>query len=123
MKLYRVIIPVSNIELATKFYQKILSMEGNRVSEGRHYFDCGGTILACFDPKADGDEFEARPNPDHIYLSTANLEEILTNILDWDTNLIVDPINTQPWGEKTLYAKDPFGNPLCFVDEKTVFKG
>ncbi|MBE4907660.1 VOC family protein [Bacillus luteolus] len=123
MKLYRVIIPVSNIELATEFYQKILSMEGNRVSDGRHYFDCGGTILACFDPKADGDEFDARQNPDHIYLSTANLDEILTNIKNWDASLIVDPINTQPWGEKTLYAKDPFGNPLCFVDEKTVFKG
>lgn len=98
-------------------------MEGKRVSEGRHYFDCGGTILACFDPKADGDEIDARPNPDHVYLSTNNLEEILTNINNWDPSLIVDPISTQPWGEKTLYVRDPFGNPLCFVDEKTVFTG
>ncbi|QOR67924.1 VOC family protein [Cytobacillus suaedae] len=123
MKLYRVIIPVSDINLATLFYQKVLNLEGNRVSDGRHYFDCGGTILACFDPKADGDEFEARPNPDHVYLATVNLEETYTNIKNWNASLIVDPINTQPWGEKTLYVKDPFGNPLCFVDEKTVFTG
>jgi hypothetical protein len=22
-----------------------------------------------------------------------------------------------------LYARDPFGNPICFVDERTVFAG
>jgi hypothetical protein len=22
-----------------------------------------------------------------------------------------------------LYARDPFGNPICFVDERTVFTG
>lgn len=123
MKLYRVILPVSNIEVATEFYRKVLNQDGKRVSGGRHYFDCDGTILACFDAKADGDDFEAKPNPDHIYISVKNLNEIYARISNWDENLIVDPINTQPWGEKTLYVKDPFGNPLCFVDEKTIFTG
>jgi hypothetical protein len=27
---------------------------------------------------------------------------------------------TRPSGERSFYAKDPFGNPLCFVDEQTV---
>lgn len=28
-----------------------------------------------------------------------------------------------PWGETLFYARDPFGNLICFVDEKTVFNG
>ncbi|WP_096154142.1 MULTISPECIES: VOC family protein [Bacillus] len=36
---------------------------------------------------------------------------------------IDERIETQPWGERCFYAKDPFGNPICFVDESTVFLG
>jgi hypothetical protein len=32
-------------------------------------------------------------------------------------------IALRPWGERSFYAKDPFGNPICFVDEQTVFTG
>src|SRR5262249_9172362 len=45
-KLFRVILPVSNIETAAKFYALILGLPGERVSPGRHYFNCDGTILA-----------------------------------------------------------------------------
>jgi catechol 2,3-dioxygenase-like lactoylglutathione lyase family enzyme len=123
MKLYRVIIPVSNIEKATKFYRSVLNMKGNRISDGRHYFDCEGTILACFDPIADGDPFESTPNPDHIYISLSNLEKVYDVIKGTEALFLEDSIKTRPWGERSFYAKDPFGNPICFVDEKTVFTG
>ena len=29
----------------------------------------------------------------------------------------------RPWGERSFYAEDPFGNGLCFVDESTLFTG
>jgi len=29
----------------------------------------------------------------------------------------------RPWGERSFYAHDPFGNPLCFVDATTIFTG
>jgi len=32
-------------------------------------------------------------------------------------------IKLRPWGELSFYAKDPFGNPICFVDERTIFRG
>jgi catechol 2,3-dioxygenase-like lactoylglutathione lyase family enzyme len=54
-RLFRVILPVTDIEEAKKFYGLVLGMPGERVSPGRHYFDCGGTVLACYDPVADGD--------------------------------------------------------------------
>jgi uncharacterized glyoxalase superfamily protein PhnB len=30
------------------------------------------------------------------------------------------PIETQPWGERSFYCKDPFGNKLCFVAADTL---
>ena len=32
-------------------------------------------------------------------------------------------IEKRPWGEVSFYMKDPFGNPLSFVDETTLFTG
>jgi hypothetical protein len=55
-KLYRVIIQVSDIEAAVTFYSQVFEQAGERVSPGRHYFNCDGVILACVDPAADGDD-------------------------------------------------------------------
>ena len=63
-RLYRVLVPVSDIEAARQFYESILGASGKRVSPGRHYFDCEGTVLACFDPQAGGDGYAAKPNPE-----------------------------------------------------------
>ncbi|HEY5096249.1 MAG TPA: hypothetical protein VII69_14140 [Candidatus Eremiobacteraceae bacterium] len=30
-------------------------------------------------------------------------------------------IVTRPWGERSFYVVDPYGNGLCFVDETTLF--
>ena len=32
-------------------------------------------------------------------------------------------IAQRPWGETSFYVRDPFGNPLCFVAEDTLFAG
>ena len=122
-KLYRVIIPVSSVQEAERFYAHLLGIEGQRISPGRHYFDCGGTILACFDPRADGDDFDAKPNPDHIYLAVADLEGVFQRAQQAGCSYLEEGIQTRPWGERSFYAKDPFGNPICFVDESTVFTG
>jgi hypothetical protein len=31
--------------------------------------------------------------------------------------------NLRPWGERSFQAHDPRGNPLCFVEEGTVYAG
>jgi catechol 2,3-dioxygenase-like lactoylglutathione lyase family enzyme len=123
LRLYRVILQVSDIELATRFYQSLLQQPGQRVSPGRHYFDCGGVILACFDPRADGDDFNARPNPDHVYLAIDDLESFFNRAKTLNCRRIDAFIRTQPWGERSFYLLDPFDNPICFVDESTVFSG
>ncbi len=120
--LFRVIVPVTDIDRAERFYSKLLGIPGKRVSSGRHYFDCGGTILACFDPRADTDTFDLGPNPDHVYFTVRDLEGARSRASVAGAE-ILDPIAIRPWGERSFYLKDPFGNKLCFVDAGTKFTG
>jgi len=123
-KLYRIILPVGDIDKADKFYSQILKQKGIRVSSGRHYFNLGGTILACYDPKADGDEqgnWKFHDNQ-YIYISVTDLESIRNEMKKFDCKSLGE-IEKKPWGEILFYANDPFGNPICFVDENTLFIG
>lgn len=123
-KLYRIILPVEDINAAEKFYSEVLHQKGVRVSPGRHYYNLGGTILACYDPKADGDEkgtWEFHKNQ-YLYISVANLKSVRDKIKKLNCTPPGD-IKKMPWGETLFYANDPFGNPICFVDVKTVFTG
>jgi len=38
-----------------------------------------------------------------------------------DGDLKMGAIARRPWGEVSFYMRDPFGNPLCFVDGATLF--
>src|SRR5580658_6181656 len=102
-RLFRVILPVSDIGAAERFYSQLLGIPGKRVSSGRHYFDCGGTILACFDPRSDGDSFDAKPNPDHVYFAVNDLDAAFVRAGKAGCPCIDDKIQTQPWGERSFY--------------------
>ena len=73
-RLFRVILPVSSVEEAAVFYATVFEQPGMRISPGRHYFGCGGVILTCFDPRADGDDWDAKPNPGHVYFAVDDLD-------------------------------------------------
>jgi uncharacterized glyoxalase superfamily protein PhnB len=120
-RLFRVILPVSSIDQAAAFYRAVLGQPGERVSPGRHYFGCGGVILACFDPREDGDPWDATPNPDHVYFAVTDLESCYDRVAARPDAMSLSPIQTQPWGERSFYCTDPFGNKLCFVEEGTLF--
>ena len=122
-RLFRVIVPVTHIEKAVVFYTALFDLEGRRVSSGRHYFDLGGTILACYDAKADGDDRVPPPNPEHIYIAVEDLEGTYEKAKMAGPMEMDDSIKKRPWGERSFYLKDPFGNPLCFVDDRTMFTG
>lgn len=130
-RIYRIILQVSDIERAAKFYTALLGLEGQRISPGRHYFNCGGVILALFNPRGDEDSFDARPNPDHVYFAVDDLHAVFRRAETLgglstemgDGNLPMGKIGRRPWGEVSFYMRDPFGNPLCFVDRQTLFTG
>ncbi|HZM76515.1 MAG TPA: VOC family protein [Candidatus Limnocylindrales bacterium] len=122
MRLFRVIVPVAEIDAAARFYEHLLGLPGKRVSSGRHYIDCEGTILALFSPREDTDPWDAKPNPEPIYFAVDDLEAVQQRALGLDAH-IDDPIAVQPWGERSFYLRDPYGNRLCMVDRRTLFTG
>jgi predicted enzyme related to lactoylglutathione lyase len=125
VNLYRVILPVPDIEDATNFYASVFETAGSRVSPGRHYFDCEGTLLALYDPVADGDEVSSTWRYHHnqyLYFGVTDLEAVHGR-LRTAGGVIDSAIETMPWGERILYARDPFGSPIAFVDSKTIFCG
>jgi predicted enzyme related to lactoylglutathione lyase len=125
-ELYRIILPVKDIKKASIFYSKLLDLKGKKVSPGRVYFECGQTILACYDPVADGDSLHSGWNlhpKQYIYFSVGDLDSTFEKAKNLRCKRIDNAIKTMPWGERLFYAKDPFNNLICFVDEATVFRG
>jgi len=130
-RLYRVILPVDSLDVAVRFYADLLDDAGMRISPGRHYFRCGEVTLAVYDPAADGDARTPRPNFDHVYFAVDDLETVfaraqrLGGLLKevGDGGLPMGEIARRPWGERSFYLHDPFGNPLCFVDAASIFTG
>jgi predicted enzyme related to lactoylglutathione lyase len=125
-RLFRVILPVTDIEKAKNFYGLVLGIPGERVSPGRHYFDCAGTVLACYDPAADGDGLQEgwRHHPQqYVYFAVSDLDATHQQAMDAGCQIVEGGIQKMPWGERMFWAKDPFGNPISFVDESTLFTG
>ena len=123
--LYRVILPVGDIERAAAFYAAVLETPGERVSAGRHYFDCGGTILACYDPVHDGDDIGSgwRRHPkEYLYFSVQDLAAAARRAAAAGATEMTEP-EVYPWGERAVYAIDPLGNPISFVQANTEFRG
>lgn len=128
--LFRVILPAVDMERSVAFYAAVLEDPGERVSPGRHYFHCGGTILAVVNPRADGGVGgrDPQPNFDHVYFSVDDLEAALERVKaagpsGLDVRGQERGIAQRSWGERSFYCQDPTGNPLCFVDAGTEFVG
>lgn len=131
LELFRVIIPVDDLDRAQRFYSSLLDQPGLRVSPGRHYFRCGHVTLAVYSPAGDGDRTTPRPNFEHVYFAVDDLDAVYRRAESvgglstavGDGGLAMGKIERRPWGERSFYVHDPFGNPLCFVDAATIFKG
>jgi predicted enzyme related to lactoylglutathione lyase len=124
-RLYRVILPVRDIDAAAKFYAAVFEVPGERVSPGRHYFQCGDVILAVYDPTPDGDAMDEGwrfHENQYIYFAVPDLEAIRSRITAAGGKLLTE-IEDMPWGERIFYAEDPQGCRLSFVDERTLFEG
>lgn len=126
--LYRVILQVADLKQAAEFYATLLGTPGRSIRGSRHYFDCGAVILALVDAAAEGEK--ARPTPDYIYFSVQNLEAHHARAAALECLSAEDvhgepagSIVKRPWGERSYYALDPWGNKLCFVDARTLFTG
>ena len=122
-KIFRIFVPVTDFDKAITFYQRLFDTEGRIIHRGRQYFDCGPVIFAVIENKG-------TPIGDHVYFSVADLETYFTRASELKClersdihGAPSDEMVVRPWGERSFYARDPFGNGLCFVDETTLFTG
>lgn len=126
--LFRVALEIAGLDAAAGFYEKLLAMEGRRVGGGRLYFDCGQIILALVDVAAGGKK--PAPISQNVYFAVPDVEAVHSRA-DALGCLSTEKIHgasggdlvKRPWGERSFYVQDPFGNKLCFVDGTTLFRG
>ena len=125
-KIFRITVEVANLEEATKLYSKLLGVAGQRHHGARHYFDCGGIILAVLDVSQGG--MKPTPGPKSIYFAVADIEAVHSRA---KALKVLAPFQVhgepaaeiieRPWGERSFYVTDPWGNELCFVEEGTLY--
>ena len=130
--LYRIILQVDNLDRAEEFYAKLLGDRGRRIPRGsRHYIDCGPVILALVDVNGENIHgLQPKSLPDYIYFAVSDVDAFHERARELNCLSTEDvhgdsggDVVRRPWGERSFYAHDPWGNGLCFVDENTLFTG
>jgi predicted enzyme related to lactoylglutathione lyase len=126
-RIFRITVQVADIDEAARFYSSLLGISGTLIRGSRHYFDCGPVILALLAP---GDGSAAQPNPNDLYFSVEDLSVVHARAAELGClaqgRVHDEPagnIVARPWGERSFYAVDPYGNELCFVEAGTEFTG
>ena len=126
MKIFRVTMDVSDLDAAAKFYATLLADDGKRHPGARHYFNCGGVVLALLDVTQGG--MQPRPMPKCLYFATDKLEPVharAKQLAALAPYLVhgapAGEIVKRPWGERSFYVTDPWGNEVCFVEEGSLY--
>jgi len=125
-KIFRVTLEVGDLDAAATFYAELLGDPGKRHPGSRHYFDCGGVILAVIDPTRGG--LPPTPGPKSLYFAVRDLDAVharaarLQALAPYQVHgePAGEPIK-RPWGERSFYVTDAWGNDLCFVEDGTLY--
>jgi catechol 2,3-dioxygenase-like lactoylglutathione lyase family enzyme len=125
-KIFRVTFEVGDLDAAAALYAKLLATPGKRHPGARHYFDCGGVILALLDPTRGG--MKPTPGPKSLYFAVDDVAAVHARAKEVGAlspfSVHGEPASdvvTRPWGERSFYVTDPWGNELCFVQEGTLY--
>ena len=124
---FRLNIEVGNLNEAAEFYGSLLGIEGRRQAGSRCYFTCGPVTLQVVDVSSAS---EPHPAAKALYFTVKDLDAIFERAVALDCRSDGDvhgtpagEISVKPWGERSFYAKDRWNNPLCFVEEGTIYQG
>ncbi|NJC72202.1 VOC family protein [Planosporangium thailandense] len=125
-RIFRITAEVANLEDATAFYSTLLGLPGQRHPGSRHYFNCGGVILEILDVTSGG--MKPTPGPKSIYFAVDDLAGVHARAKELDALAPFDvhgqpagDMIERPWGERSFYVTDPWGNELCFVVDGTLY--
>ena len=124
---FRLNLEVGDLECAISFYTKLLGIGGRKQAGSRCYFECGPVTLQVVDVSS---ERQPHPAAKALYFTVNDLEAMHERARDLQCLLgarVHDAegggIVVRPWGERSFYAQDPWENPLCFVEDGTVYTG
>lgn len=124
---FRMNIETASVDEAADFYGELLGQEGRKQAGARVYFDCGQVTLQVVDVSS---VREPHPAAKALYFTVADLDAIYERARGLDclsTESVhgtpAGEISVKPWGERSFYAEDKWGNPLCFVEAGTVYPG
>jgi catechol-2,3-dioxygenase len=124
---FRLSVEVGNLDEGAEFYGRLLGVKSRKQAGSRCYFECGPVTLSVLDVSS-----VRKPHPaaKALYFTVKNLEaafERARALRCLSSEDVHDApgggIVVRPWGERSFYAEDPWKNPLCFVEEGTVYTG
>lgn len=124
---FRLNIEVGDLGAAISFYTRLLGIDGRKQAGARCYFKCGPVTLQVLDVSSHGDP---HPAAKALYFTVRGLEAVFERARELgclSAESVHDApgggIVVRPWGERSFYCEDPWKNPLCFVEEGTVYAG
>ena len=125
-KLFRVTLEVADLERATTLYAALFGLDGQRHPGARHYFDCGGVTVAVLDVSRGG--MPPTPGPKSLYFAVDDVDSVHARAEQLGVlapyQVHGEPagaVITRPWGERSFYVVDPWGNDLCFCENGTLY--
>jgi predicted enzyme related to lactoylglutathione lyase len=124
---FRLNIEVGDLDKAAEFYSKLFGVTGRKQAGSRVYFNCGAVTLQVVDVSASAQPY---PAAKALYFTVNDLEKAFERASELNClsrESVHDApgggIVVRPWGERSFYVVDPWQNPLCFVEQGTVYKG
>jgi hypothetical protein len=124
--LFRINIEVGDLDRAADIYGRLLGQEGRKQAGSRCYFSAGDVTLQVVDVSPDAPHIGAKAlyflvrDLDSVYAVAKELGLLSNELVH---GMVGGEIAVRPWGERSFYADDPWGNPLCFVEAGTVYPG
>lgn len=121
---FRLNVETGSLDEAIDFYTKLLGVQGRKQPGARAYYACGPVTLQVVQVE------QPHPAAKALYFTVRDLEAIFERAKELgclSQESVHDApgggIVVRPWGERSFYVEDPWSNPLCFVEEGTVYAG
>jgi predicted enzyme related to lactoylglutathione lyase len=125
--LFRINVEVGDLDHAVDFYTTLFGIQGRRQAGSRCYFTCGPVTLQVVDVSSVG---PPHPAAKALYFTVTDLDALFERaqalgcLSQEDVHGVSGGgISVRPWGERSFYAEDRWGNPLCFVEAGTLYAG
>ena len=124
MRLFRLNVEVDDLAAAAGFYGELLGQEGRMQMGSRCYFTAGDVTLQVVQVSP------PQLLPKALYFEVEDIGAVHARATalgclsgEMVHGASAGEPSVRPWGEKSFYAQDPSGNPLCFVETGTIYAG